>query len=121
MTYRARIYLRLAPSDRRYHYIGEIGLDRRPVEKGQIPFKRRGKTQLGSIEIVSPVPTECMARPRSASGLMPVGPSSLLQCIRPMSFRPGRDGDPRAPVLIDVPACSTAISVVRSPRRRSTV
>jgi hypothetical protein len=55
MTYRARIYLRLAYAETRYHYIGEINLDRRPVEKGQIPFKRQGKTQLGRIEIVSPL------------------------------------------------------------------
>lgn len=55
MTYRARIYLRLAHAETRYHYIGEIVLDRRPVEKGQIPFKRLGKMQLGSIEIVSPL------------------------------------------------------------------
>jgi hypothetical protein len=39
----------------RYHYIGEIDLDRRPVEKGQIPFKRQGKVQLGRIETVSPL------------------------------------------------------------------
>jgi hypothetical protein len=38
-----------------------------------------------------------------------------------MSFRPGHDGDPRIPVLINLPACLTAISVVRSPGRRSTV
>jgi hypothetical protein len=55
MTYKARIYLRLAQAETRYHYIGEIDLDRRPVEKGKIPFKRRGKIQLGSIEIVSPL------------------------------------------------------------------
>jgi hypothetical protein len=55
MTYKARIYLRLAQAETRYHYIGEIDLDRRPVEKGEIPFKRRGKIQLGSIEIVSPL------------------------------------------------------------------
>src|SRR5262245_3493730 len=54
MTYKARIYLRLAPAETRYHYIGEIDLNRRPVEKGQIPFKRQGKVQLGSIETVSP-------------------------------------------------------------------
>jgi hypothetical protein len=54
MTYKARIYLRLAAAETRYHYIGEIDLDRRPVEKGQIPLKRQGKVQLGSIEIVSP-------------------------------------------------------------------
>jgi hypothetical protein len=54
-TYKARIYLRLAAAETRYHYIGEIDLDRRPVEKGQIPFKRQGKVQFGSIEIVSPL------------------------------------------------------------------
>jgi hypothetical protein len=54
MTYRARIYLRLAPAETKYHYIGEIDLDRRPVEKGQIQLKRRGKVQLGRIETVSP-------------------------------------------------------------------
>jgi hypothetical protein len=54
MTYKARIYLRLAQAETRYHYIGEIELDRRPVEKGQIPFKRQGRVQLGRIEIVSP-------------------------------------------------------------------
>jgi hypothetical protein len=53
MTYRARIYLRLAPAETRYHYIGEIDLDRRPIEKGQIQFKRQGKVQFGRIEIVS--------------------------------------------------------------------
>jgi hypothetical protein len=54
MKYKARIYLRLTQAEAQYHYIGEMILDRRPVEKGQIPFKRQGKTQLGSIEIVSP-------------------------------------------------------------------
>src|SRR5262245_59015808 len=58
MSYKARIYLRLAAAEIRYHYIGEIDLDRRPVEKGEIPFKRQGKTQLGSIEIVSPLDWE---------------------------------------------------------------
>ena len=58
MTHRARIYLRLAPAETRYHYIGEIDLDRRPVEKGQIRFAHRGKTHLGSIEIVSPLDWE---------------------------------------------------------------
>jgi hypothetical protein len=57
--------LRLAHAETRYHYIGEIDLDRRPVEKGQIPFKRQGKTQLGSIEIVSPL--DCDKR-----GVIPV-------------------------------------------------
>jgi hypothetical protein len=55
MTYKARIYLRLAPAETHYHYIGEIELDRRPVKKGQIPFKRQGKVQFGSIETVSPL------------------------------------------------------------------
>jgi hypothetical protein len=55
MTYKARIYLRLAPAETHYHYIGEIELDCRPVEKGQIPFKRQGMVQFGSIEIVSPL------------------------------------------------------------------
>jgi hypothetical protein len=58
MIYRARIYLRRAGGTTRYHYIGEIDLDRRLVEKGQIRFTRRGKMQLGSIEIISPLDWE---------------------------------------------------------------
>jgi hypothetical protein len=53
MAYKARVYLRRAGGSTRYHYSGEIDLDRRPVEKGQIRFTHRGKTHLGSIEIVS--------------------------------------------------------------------
>src|SRR4051794_22091997 len=53
--------------------------------------------------------SQCMARPRSASRLFQEVPSSLLQCIRPMSFCPGHDGDPHTPVLINQAACLTAI------------
>jgi hypothetical protein len=48
--------------------------------------------------------TECMARPRFASGFIRVGLSSLQQCIRPMSMRSGHDGDPRELVLIKLSA-----------------
>jgi hypothetical protein len=58
MPFRARIYLRLAPAETRYHYIGEIDLDRRPVENGQIQVKHQGKVQLARVEIVSPLDWE---------------------------------------------------------------
>jgi hypothetical protein len=55
MTHKARIYLRLATEESRYHYLGEIDLDSRPAAKAQIPFKRRGKLQFGRIERISPI------------------------------------------------------------------
>lgn len=57
-----------------------------------------------SAQASTAVCTECMARPRFASGFIRVGLSSLQQCIRPMSIRSGHDGDPRELVLIKLSA-----------------
>jgi hypothetical protein len=55
MAHRARIYLRRAYTDSLYQYIGEVEVDRAPIEGGQIRFTHHGKLQRGRVEIVSPL------------------------------------------------------------------
>ena len=93
----------------------------RPVEMatqadGLLAVHLRGYVGPGSLWLPNVWPA-----PGPQVELCQLVPSSLLQCIRPIGFRPGHDGDPRAPVLINSSACLTAISVARFPGRRSTV
>jgi hypothetical protein len=58
IAYRARIYLRRAYTDTLYQYIGEVEVDRVPIEGGQIRFTHHGKLERGHVEIVSPLDWE---------------------------------------------------------------
>jgi hypothetical protein len=53
MSYRARVYLQ-RPSEKAGTYLGEIDVDPRPVEHGDIRFMHRGKIEVGRIDWIAP-------------------------------------------------------------------
>jgi hypothetical protein len=53
MAFRARIYLQRSGYSKA-EYLGEIDLDVRPFQGGQISFTRKGKHEAGHIDSVAP-------------------------------------------------------------------
>lgn len=53
MTFRARVYLQ-RPGHPKAEYRGEIDLDVRPFQGGEISFTHKGKRESGHIESIAP-------------------------------------------------------------------